>query len=50
MDKWAEACGRIRLVGKGLTHSFDEVCRVVFEGPPAELRRNDAVRREWLEV
>ena len=24
--------------------------RVVFEGPPAELRRNDAVRREWLEV
>ncbi len=24
--------------------------RVVFEGTPAELRANDAVRREWLEV
>jgi branched-chain amino acid transport system ATP-binding protein len=24
--------------------------RVVFEGAPAELKRNDAVRREWLEV
>jgi branched-chain amino acid transport system ATP-binding protein len=24
--------------------------RIVFEGSPAELKRNDAVRREWLEV
>jgi branched-chain amino acid transport system ATP-binding protein len=24
--------------------------RIVFEGTPAELKRNDAVRREWLEV
>jgi branched-chain amino acid transport system ATP-binding protein len=24
--------------------------RIVFEGTPAELKANDAVRREWLEV
>ncbi|MBI4635105.1 MAG: ABC transporter ATP-binding protein, partial [Candidatus Rokubacteria bacterium] len=24
--------------------------RVVFEGTPEALRRNDAVRKEWLEV
>ena len=24
--------------------------RIVFEGSPAELKRNDAIRREWLEV
>jgi branched-chain amino acid transport system ATP-binding protein len=24
--------------------------RMVFEGSPADLRANDAVRREWLEV
>jgi branched-chain amino acid transport system ATP-binding protein len=24
--------------------------RIVFEGTPAELTRNDAVRKEWLEV
>jgi len=24
--------------------------RVVFEGTPDELRRNDGVRKEWLEV
>jgi branched-chain amino acid transport system ATP-binding protein len=24
--------------------------RIVFEGTPAELRQNDAVRKEWLEV
>jgi branched-chain amino acid transport system ATP-binding protein len=24
--------------------------RIVFEGTPAELRANDAVRKEWLEV
>jgi len=24
--------------------------RIVFEGTPAELRGNDTVRREWLEV
>jgi len=24
--------------------------RIVFEGTPVELRYNDAVRREWLEV
>jgi branched-chain amino acid transport system ATP-binding protein len=24
--------------------------RIVFHGPPTELKRNDAVRREWLEV
>jgi len=24
--------------------------RVVFEGTPADLRRNDGVRKEWLEV
>jgi branched-chain amino acid transport system ATP-binding protein len=24
--------------------------RVVFEGTPDDLRRNDAVRKEWLEV
>jgi len=24
--------------------------RVVFEGTPAELRANEAVRKEWLEV
>jgi branched-chain amino acid transport system ATP-binding protein len=24
--------------------------RIVFDGTPAELKRNDAVRREWLEV
>ena len=24
--------------------------RIVFEGSPDELRRNEAVRREWLEV
>jgi branched-chain amino acid transport system ATP-binding protein len=24
--------------------------RVVFEGTPEDLRRNDAVRKEWLEV
>jgi len=24
--------------------------RIVFEGTPAELKANDAVRKEWLEV
>ena len=24
--------------------------RIVFEGTPAELRDNDAIRKEWLEV
>jgi branched-chain amino acid transport system ATP-binding protein len=24
--------------------------RVVFEGTPADLKRNDSVRKEWLEV
>ena len=24
--------------------------RIVFEGTPAELKANDAVRQEWLEV
>jgi branched-chain amino acid transport system ATP-binding protein len=33
----------------------DKVCvmghgRIVYEGTPDELRGNDAVRREWLEV
>ncbi|MDO9564149.1 MAG: ABC transporter ATP-binding protein, partial [Bradyrhizobium sp.] len=24
--------------------------RIVFEGTPAELKANDAIRKEWLEV
>ena len=32
---------RVYVMGRG---------RVVFEGTPADLRANDAVRREWLEV
>jgi branched-chain amino acid transport system ATP-binding protein len=32
---------RVYVMGQG---------RVVFEGTPADLRDNDAVRREWLEV
>jgi branched-chain amino acid transport system ATP-binding protein len=33
--------GRVYVMGHG---------RVVFEGSPDDLRRNEAVRREWLEV
>jgi branched-chain amino acid transport system ATP-binding protein len=32
---------RVLVMGQG---------RIVFEGPPAALRENDAIRREWLEV
>jgi len=34
-------CHRLYVMGHG---------RIVFEGNPRELRANDAVRKEWLEV
>lgn len=48
----------VLLVEQKLTIALDisqRVCvmghgRIVFEGSPDELRRNDAIRREWLEV